>query len=121
MWKLEKELDLNEKDSLNQCMELYPSVKSLYSTIQTYRKAIEMRDLEMFLQWLREQLSSKKAPFYYYAFRLRSDIQAVKNAFLSPYSNGLLEGQINRLKTIKRMTYERASLEILEKRVLFRL
>lgn len=121
MWQLEKELDLNEKDFLDKCFKLYPSAKSLYTTIQTYRKAIETRDLEIFLQWLREQLSSKKNPFYYYAFRLRSDIQAVKNAFLSPYSNGLLEGQINRLKTIKRMTYGRAGLKILEKRVLFRL
>lgn len=121
MWKLEKDLDLTEIDSLSQCFELYPSVKSLYTTIQTYRRAIKTRDLEMFLQWLRVQLSSKKNPFYYYAFRLRSDIQAVKNAFLSPFSNGLLEGQINRLKTIKRMTYGRAGLKILEKRVLYRL
>lgn len=80
-----------------------------------------MKDLETFLQWLKEQISSKKNPFYYYALRLRSDLQAVKNALLSPYSNGLLEGQINRLKTIKRVTYGRAGLEILEKRVLYRL
>nr|WP_146552707.1 transposase [Rummeliibacillus sp. SL167] len=53
--------------------------------------------------------------------KLRSDFQAVKNSFLSPYSNGLLEGQINRLKTIKRMTYGRAGLELLEKRILYRM
>ncbi|MBE6183266.1 hypothetical protein [Heyndrickxia ginsengihumi] len=74
----------------------------------------------MFLQWLREQLSNKKILIIYYAFRLQSDLQAVKNAFLSPYSNGLFEGQINRLRTIKRMIYGRAGLVILEKRVLFR-
>lgn len=121
MWKLKEELDLDEKGSLDQCFELYPSLKPLYTTIQTYRRAIKTKNLDMFLQCLREQLSSKKNPFYYYAFRLRSDLQAVKNAFLSPYSNGLLEGQINRLKTIKRMTYGRAGLKVLEKRVLFRL
>lgn len=121
MWKLENELDLIEKNLLDQCFGHYPSIKSLYTIIQTFRNAIETRDVEMFLQWLRKQLSNKKNPFYYYAYRLRSDIHAVKNAFLSPYSNGLLEGQINRLKTIKRMTYGRAKLEILEKRVLYRL
>ena len=99
MWKQE-ELDREEKSSLDKCFELYPSVKSLYSTIQTYRKAIHLRDLETLLQWLRDQLSSKKNPFYYYAIRLRSDIPSVKNALISPYSNGLLEGQINRLKII---------------------
>ncbi len=121
MWKQEEELNREEKSLLEECLTLYPAVKSLYSTIQIYRKAIQMRDVETFLHWLRDQLSSKKNPFYYYAFRLRSDFQAVKNAFISPYSNGLLEGQINRLKTIKRMTYGRAGLEILEKRVLYRL
>lgn len=121
MWRLEKELEKEERISLNKCFELYPSVKVLYNTVQTYRIAIQTKDLETFLQWLREQISSRKNPFYYYALRIRSDLQAVKNALLSPYSNGLLEGQINRLKTIKRVTYGRAGLEILEKRVLYRL
>jgi len=57
-----------------------------------------------------------KQPFYFYAKRLRSDLQAIKHAFLLPYSNGVLEGQINRLKTIKRMMYGRAGLDLLEKR-----
>lgn len=112
---------MDEQSHLIQCFKLYPPVKFLYDNIQVYRKAIEARDWDMFLSWLREQLSSRKNAFYHYAFRLRSDLQAVKNAFLTPYSNGLLEGQINRLKTIKRMTYGRAGLEILEKRILYRL
>jgi transposase len=121
MWRPEEELEKGEISSLIKCFELYPSVKVLYNTVQIYRKAIQMKDLETFLQWLKEQISSKKNPFYYYALRLRSDLQAVKNAFLSPYSNGLLEGQINRLKTIKRVTYGRSGIEILEKRALYRL
>ncbi|WP_445491592.1 transposase [Niallia sp. 03133] len=62
--------------------------------------------------------NTKKNPFYFYALRLRSDFQAVRNSFLYLYSNGLIEGQINRLKTIKRMTYGRSGLKTLEKRVL---
>jgi transposase len=121
MWRPEKELKEEERSSLIKCFELYPPVKDLYNTIQTYRGAIQTRNLEIFLQWVGEQISSKKNPFYYYALRLRSDLKTVKNALLSPFSNGLLEGQINRLKTIKRVTYGRAGLEILEKRVLYRL
>ncbi|WML37962.1 transposase [Neobacillus sp. OS1-2] len=112
---------MEEIASLNKCFEFYPLVKELYNTIQTYRGAIQTKNLDIFLQWIREQLSSEKNPFYYYALRLLSDLQAVKNALISPFSNGLLEGQINRLKTIKRVTYGRAGLAILEKRVLYRL
>jgi transposase len=118
MWKPKDELVEDEKNSLEKWFELYQSIKTLYNTVQTYRKAIQMGDIDTFVKWLREQLSSKKNPFYYYALRLRSDFQAVKNALFMPYSNGLLEGQINRLKTIKRITYGRAGLVILEKRVL---
>ncbi|WP_205635680.1 transposase [Priestia filamentosa] len=106
---------------MKKCCQLYPQLDSLYSTIQAYREAINKRDYESLLLWLKGQLSSRNQPFYYYAFRLRSDLQAVKNAFTMSYSNGLLEGQINRLKTIKRMTYGRAGLNLLEKRVLYRL
>lgn len=35
-----------------------------------------------------------------------------------PYSNGQTEGQVNRLKLIKRQGYGRANLDLLRKRVL---
>lgn len=90
IWKSNEKLCADEQSHLTQCFELYPPVKFLYDNIQVYRKAIEARDWDMFLSWLREQLSSRENAFYHYAFRLRSDLQAVKNAFLTPYSNGLL-------------------------------
>ncbi|MDB5401859.1 MAG: transposase, partial [Rhodopila sp.] len=34
--------------------------------------------------------------------KLRQDIDVVRNAILEPWSNGQVEGQINRLKTLKR-------------------
>ncbi len=44
-----------------------------------------------------------------FARTLRHDIQAVRNAVAELWSNGQTEGQINRLKTLKRATYGRAS------------
>jgi transposase len=37
-----------------------------------------------------------------FAGTLRQDIDTVKNAILDPWNNGQTEGQINRLKTLKR-------------------
>jgi Transposase len=42
----------------------------------------------------------------------------VKNAFIFAWSNGQVEGQINKLKTIKRQMYGRASFELLRKRMI---
>ncbi|MDM5228357.1 transposase [Cytobacillus sp. NJ13] len=121
MWKPPQKLKKEETELLQRTLKDYSTLEGVYQTIQKYRAVVEARDVEGFLQWLKDQLSSRKHPFYYYAFRQRSDIQAVKNALTLPFSNGLLEGQTNRLKTIKRMTYGRAGLALLEKRVLYHL
>ncbi len=53
-----------------------------------------------------------------FAASLRADLSAVRAAFVSPWSNGQVEGQINRLKFLKRQMYGRAKLDLLRLRVL---
>jgi transposase len=48
---------------------------------------------------------------------LRQDIDAVRNTVLERWSNGQVEGQINRLKTLKRAMYGRASVDLLRVRM----
>jgi transposase len=49
---------------------------------------------------------------------LRRDLGAVELAIETPWNNGPIEGQINRLKVIKRQMYGRAGFELLKARVL---
>jgi hypothetical protein len=53
-----------------------------------------------------------------FARTLRQDIEAVRNAVLEPWSNGQTEGQINRLKTLKRAMYGRAGVGLLRARMM---
>ncbi|WP_423285231.1 transposase [Sphingobium salicis] len=48
---------------------------------------------------------------------VEKDLIAVRNAIISPWSNGQTEGQITRLKLIKRQMYGRAKLDLLRARV----
>jgi hypothetical protein len=48
---------------------------------------------------------------------VRQDMAAVTNAFLEHWSNGQAEGQINRLKMLKRAMYGRAGAELLRARM----
>lgn len=121
VWKMKSTISQEESEILNRCLVLYPELEPFYDSIQSFRSSIEERDYLGLLQWLKPQLSDRASPFHHYAKRLRSDLKAIQNAFIHPYSNGLLEGQINRLKTIKRITYGRASLKLLEKHVIYRL
>lgn len=52
-----------------------------------------------------------------FARGLRRDHDAVAAALLEPWSNGQTEGQINRLKTLKRQMYGRANIDLLRARL----
>jgi transposase len=49
---------------------------------------------------------------------LQQDLLAVEAAVQQPWSNGPVEGQINRLKLLKRQMYGRAGVELLRARLL---
>jgi len=53
-----------------------------------------------------------------FALGLRNDAGAVHAGLTLSYSNGQTEGQINRLKLVKRAMYGRGTFEILRQRVL---
>jgi transposase len=64
--------------------------------------------------WLDEAEDSMLSSF---ARGLRSDQAAVAAALREPWSNGQTEGQINRLKTLKRQMYGRANIDLLKVRL----
>ena len=55
-----------------------------------------------------------------FAAKLRQDLAAVEAAVTSPWSQGQVEGQVNRLKFVKRSMYGRAKFDLLRQRVLYR-
>jgi hypothetical protein len=68
--------------------------------------------------WLRDARHCGLHAMRSFVGKLRQDIDAVRNAILEPWSNGKVEGHINRLKTLKRAMYGRASLELLRARMM---
>jgi transposase len=49
---------------------------------------------------------------------LNRDLDAVRNAIAETASNGQVEGQVNRLKTLKRAMYGRAGVDLLRARLM---
>ena len=68
--------------------------------------------------WLKNTQLSGLYAMQRFARTLRRDIDAVRNAIKEPWSNGKMEGQINRLKTLKRAMYGLAGPELLRGRML---
>jgi transposase len=69
---------------------------------------------ERFDPWLAQD--SALPAFRNFARKLDSDNNAVRAAVTSPWSTGQVEGQINRLKMIKRQMFGRASFDLLNRR-----
>jgi len=68
--------------------------------------------------WLDDAHQSGLYAMQCFVRTLRLDIDAVRNALTESWSNGHTEGQINRLKVLKRAMYGRASAELLRARML---
>ena len=78
----------------------------------TGEKSIQLR------RWIEGAKRCEFGPVVRFAYGLQKDISAVSAAVDTPWSTGQVEGQINRLKMIKRQMYGRAGFELLRARVL---
>lgn len=74
--------------------------------------------MEALDDWLVQARESGLAKLVRFAEGLEQDLAAVRAALELPWSNGQTEGQINRLKAIKRQMYGRAGFELLRARVM---
>jgi len=68
--------------------------------------------------WLAEAGKCGVPTMETFAAGLKQDADAIRAALTTPWSNGQTEGQVNRLKTIKRQMYGHASFDLLRRRVL---
>jgi len=68
--------------------------------------------------WLAKACACRAPAIATFAAGLEADGAAVRAALTQPWSSGQAEGQINRLKLLKRQSYGRASFDLLRRRVL---
>jgi len=83
-----------------------------------FRGILRSKDTQKFDVWLNDAQQSGIYAIHRFARTLRRDVDAVRNSLTKGWSNGQTEGQINRLKTLKRAMYGRASTELLRARML---
>ena len=118
-WKFHRTLAEDERKYLNYLLEQFPESEELYAFVQTFRdhfKQLDSDGIKKLLSTGKDSLTSEIKSFSQFLYK---DLPAILASIYYTYSNGVIEGQINRLKTIKRTVYGRASFDILRKRVLY--
>ncbi len=99
--------------------DLNQEIGAAYELAQGFVQMLRGRHPEMLDGWLEETLGSVSPELRGFAEGLYADHDAVRAALCENWSNGQVEGQINRLKLLKRQMYGRASFTLLKQRVLY--
>ena len=102
-------------DALKRGSSAFTTMRSLAMRFNGILRGRQPEPLEA---WIDDAIDSELVPIMRFVRVLRRDIDAVYNAIELPWSNGQAEGQINRLKTLKRAMYGRAGAELLRARML---
>ncbi len=112
--------DLDE-EAQNYLRTLYKYCPQANQASQLARKFKNMTDKlrkKHLNPWINQALQSGIPSLRNFAKGLQQDYDAVRAAVSLKWSNGQVEGQVNRLKNIKRQMYGRAGFQLLRKRVL---
>ena len=116
--KQKNELTEEEQQALERMKQADEKVAQAYTLGQCFIDMVQERQSESLLPWLEDTSRSGIDALKGFAKGIKQDLAAVTNALSLPWSNGQTEGQVNRLKLIKRQMYGRASFDLLRKRVL---
>lgn len=113
-----EELADDEQPVVGLLRRLSPEVKRAQELAVGFVGLVKERRGDELRGWLIEAGRSGVAEFRSFANGITSDFQAVRAALEYEWSNGRVEGQVHRLKLIKRQMYGRGKLDLLRARVL---
>jgi transposase len=107
----------DEQAQVAQLQQHDPTIAQIATLTETFTRMLRTRTPSELPTWLEMILTSALSALKRFATGLQQDA-AVRAAFELPYSNGQTEGQVTRLKLLKRQMYGRAKLDLLRQRML---
>ena len=111
-------LSAAQKRHLDAFLRFCPKAHELRRFILQFRAMMRWRSGKKMGAWIKAAAASEFRFTARFASTLRRDLKAVNLSITTPWSNGPIEGHINRLKALKRQMYGRAGFELLKARVL---
>ena len=113
-----KDLDQEEQTRLDQLLHLAPEVQAVHSLLQAFLSMVRERKHQELRSWMEEALRSGIPELQSFVAGIERDYDAVHAALRLPWSQGVTEGKVNKLKTLKRVMYGRAGFALLRQRLL---
>jgi transposase len=119
-WIMRAQEDLSRTDraALDAVRRACPDIATADDLARGFTDMLRHRRGHLLHDWIQKAEVTGPAPIGCFADYLRRDLAAVTAGLTLPYSSGVVEGHVNRIKTIKRQMYGRASFRLLRTRVL---
>lgn len=113
-----EDLKEDEQKKLQFLRQASPHIETTYQLVAKFLNMVREHAGEQLDTWLDEAEASHLKAFDSFVTGVQQDKDAVFSGLTLPWSNGPLEGNVNRLKLIKRSMYGRAELDLLKLRVI---
>jgi transposase len=114
----EAKLNDDEKSQRAQLQAQEGAIAEAIALTQDFAALVRQRQPDQLETWLEHATTSGLQAFKSFAKGLRAEYEAVKAGVTLMWSTGPVEGQINRLKMLKRQMYGRAGIGLLRHLVL---
>lgn len=121
VWMLLKPERLKETEQqvVETLCQLSPEVKQATALARRFMQLVRERQADQLNEWMSEVAGSQLPELKAFARGLEQDRAAIEAALREEWSNGQTEGQVHRLKLLKRQMYGRAKFDLLRAKVLF--
>ena len=111
-------LQVEEQYELGAVLKRCPHLLALRAHVSAFAALMADRDGHLLDEWITAAREADLPDLAAFARGLLQDRDAVTHALTLPYSSGIVEGHVNRIKMLKRQMYGRANLDLLRKRAL---
>lgn len=116
--RADEDLTPGQAAFLDHLAQHWPEATAARSLAKEFDRFIRTRDAAALEPWLAQVEASGLREFREFAVGLQRDRAAVRAALTEEWSSGQVEGQVNKLKLVKRAMFGRANADLLRRRVL---
>jgi transposase len=120
-WLLMRDADGLQEEEKSHLQALFvenQKLREIHQLAQAFQKMLSQKSPDLLDDWLLKMEACGVKKLQNFASGLRQDYGAVKAALSCDWSNGQVQGQVNRLKMIKHQMYGRANFDLLRLKVL---
>jgi transposase len=111
-------LSVRQAKTLEVLQRQCPGFTRMRRLVLSFRAILRQGKVATLRRWMTRTLASNIHALQRFVRTLRQDLSAVEGAVSERWSNGPVEGHINRLKMLRRQMYGRAGVELLRARTM---